>query len=285
MIRHAHSARPQSVMGRRLASAPTGCRPSKSPWWLSVGVFSVALVLVAGAATRADTVEDVTLAVDWPDFLERHALVWNWTFTSGGGYLQLMSDPSLQQCGPHGQQGSCCLQGDEQTGRVVLAGCNASGAGQQWRQGPQGELQLGPDGPCLTASQSNAVLQNCTLGASLPGQQWGVFGNYFVSQANQADCLRVSTAAPFCDTSICPRAWLQPFSVGDSLTVMTCQNGDQASFWGLFDAHTGKQNLEPLFWASQACALGAPRGDWACCVYPRPPACFLPCSHGMSPLV
>lgn len=60
-------------------------------------------------------VEDVTLHVDWGEFLSHHDLLWSWTWGDGGRYTLQPTHVDLARCGPNATSGACCLQADSTT--------------------------------------------------------------------------------------------------------------------------------------------------------------------------
>lgn len=88
-------------------------------------------VLALVAAARTTEITDVSLDVDWGDFLGRHNMVWDWTWGSGGSLLLQPLAADLSHCGAGGAAAPCCIVGLE-NGTVQLAECSAQNASHQW---------------------------------------------------------------------------------------------------------------------------------------------------------
>ena len=74
--------------------------------------MSTALLLgLAGAAAAADdAAPELSVAVDWPAFLARHDLEWDWIWGSTLASTLSPRHEELHRCGPGGAVGQCCLE-------------------------------------------------------------------------------------------------------------------------------------------------------------------------------
>jgi hypothetical protein len=88
-----------------------------------------AITLLCGALAAEPI--DVTLDVDWGDFLGRHDLEWDWTWGTGGGILLQPIASDLSHCGVGGSPGQCCIVAAV-GGQVQLAECAFQNASHQW---------------------------------------------------------------------------------------------------------------------------------------------------------
>eukprot|EP01047_Picozoa_sp_COSAG01_P115595 COSAG01_NODE_44253_length_421_cov_0.465839_1_plen_116_part_10 len=53
---------------------------------------------------------DVTLEVNWPAFLSRHDLAWDWLWGSTAASTLSPRNLALHRCGAGGTPGQCCLE-------------------------------------------------------------------------------------------------------------------------------------------------------------------------------
>jgi hypothetical protein len=68
----------------------------------------VAVLLCAWQCSAEDN--DVQLKVDWPVFLGRHDLLWEFEWANGGLYTLQPSFSALSYCGAGGSPGQCCME-------------------------------------------------------------------------------------------------------------------------------------------------------------------------------
>ena len=93
------------IMGR--TRSPAGC------------ILARVLLLLALQHSSAEAVPprngggeptDVTLDVDWPAFLSRHDLAWDWLWGSTAASTLSPRNLALHRCGAGGTPGQCCLE-------------------------------------------------------------------------------------------------------------------------------------------------------------------------------
>jgi len=202
----------------------------------------------AAANSRpSDTDTDVKLDVDWPSFLSRHDLTWEWVWGGGAIYTIQPSFGELNHCGAAGAAGTCCLTGaSSESGPVTLALCASTSTApgvlaQRWHLARNGSVINVASGSCLTAStsaslsgtgSSNASVSTAPCSAAAPGQAWGQYEGFWTptppksAMAKNAErgakdgpggdgkCLQIGVTSPFCDGTVCPKAFAQPLTAG-----------------------------------------------------------------------
>ena len=94
-------------------------------------LLSVALCCALGLSTARNTDDDVTLDVDWGDFLSRHDLLWDWTWGAGGSVVLRTTFSDLDHCGPGGSSAPCCVVASTDHA-VTLAECSPNTTSHQW---------------------------------------------------------------------------------------------------------------------------------------------------------
>ena len=79
---------------------------------LAYKTLAALLLGLAGAAADAgaDASPELSVAVDWPAFLARHDLEWDWIWGSTLASTLSPRHEELHRCGPGGGAGQCCLE-------------------------------------------------------------------------------------------------------------------------------------------------------------------------------
>eukprot|EP01051_Picozoa_sp_SAG22_P005456 SAG22_NODE_324_length_12373_cov_23.912254_5_plen_721_part_00 len=80
------------------------CRPRAA-----TTVVAMAMAMASAAASAA-AAADITVAVDWPVFLSRHDLMWDWVWGSTAASTLSPRNEHLHMCGAGGTAGQCCLE-------------------------------------------------------------------------------------------------------------------------------------------------------------------------------
>jgi hypothetical protein len=193
----------------------------------------------------------VELDVNWPAFLSRHDLLFNWTWGDGSLYTLKPRAMNLSRCGD--LHGSCCLQANDTA--VVLGVCDPDFASQQWKLLESG--QYASAGRCLrAATNGQSMLAPCAANDSK--QVWRSIDGYLYNPSSSR-CLQIATAQPFCEGTICPRQYAKIFRAQSAITTASCANGDRSQLFTAFTLPTPssplpRKNLIPLTWATSAYA-------------------------------
>ncbi len=192
--------------------------------------------------------------VDWATFLQRHDAEWEWR-TATEGSMIAVADSRFAHCGDAG----CCVVAAPD-GVIELGACDATVV-QVWKF-DAGAIAAS-DGGCLTGAPVGdpLVLAPCN-GSSV--QKWARFGGFIQVLDDDASlgvrasppparCVAIDAAG--CNvTSMagCTMEQMPPLSAGARLVAAACNNGDPRQRFAELDPRTGRENLEPLTWASAA---------------------------------
>lgn len=242
----------------RSGTPKTGAQANRLDWLPSgAAVLDTKKTLSSPADIR-----DVSVEVDWSEFLARHDLLWAWEIAES--FMLRPLSQELHRCGSAGDRQDCCIAavaGDHDS--INLAPCDSTSASQQWQTSVHKDggvsLIVAANGFCLTSnSADNVSMAACGVG----GQRWSLqSGGYVLSvpsgtSDNAGLCLAVITSGAFCTGTICPHEFTRQFSSGMPLGMMNCQNGDRSQ---LFIPYTlpssdeaSRPNFMPLTWATSA---------------------------------
>jgi hypothetical protein len=198
---------------------------------------------VSGAVPSAN----ISLDVDWAQFLSRHDLLWDWNWGASGECIIRPSESSLEYCGPRGSKGDCCVGVDASSSLPELQACDAKDPGQTFVQKPNGFVVSSATGLCLTSLNTSVVFEKCA--ADNVNQTWFDQDGFFTvgptpdpthsalslgdGPGGDQPCLQVQTGTP--------------------LVTAGCHNGDRSQFFALqaksegVDS-SGRVNLVPLTW-------------------------------------